>query len=218
MPITGYSQNYASIIYLPLVMEMNSEALSTGVLAVIITIPSLLALMMIVLTTTIIVILVHKRRTYMQGTQDETYYSTVGPPLPPANLEKNMSYGGNLEYLRIADKEQCHHDTDDSDQFYEKITEKCADTSIHHQPTDSEQIVTAPVNENAAYCPTSTATAVDPEIQTEENVAYSQKLVEANENIAYGTNIAIAPEIQTEENVAYSRKPDDNPPGPSTQT
>ena len=71
-----YSQNYASIIYLPLAMEMNSEALSTGVLAVIIATPSLLALMMIVLTTTIIVILVHKRRTSMQGTQDETYYSS----------------------------------------------------------------------------------------------------------------------------------------------
>ena len=167
-------------------MVTNSETLSTGVLAVIITIPSLLALViLIVLPTVIIIILIYNRRSTKQGTQAEACYSTVGPPLPPAKLEKNVSYEGSFGSLRIIDKEQCHHDTqsDDSDQFYEKITEKCMDTSIHHQPIDSE-IVTKPVNETVAHCPTNTATAMDPEILTEENVAYSQKLIDTNENIA----------------------------------
>ena len=194
-------------------MVTNSEALSTGVLAVIITIPSLLALVILIVLPTIIIIILICNRRIKQRTQAEAYYSTVGPPLLPVRLEKNRSYEGNLESLRIINKKQCH-DIDNSDQFCEKITEKCTDTNVNHQPTDSK-IVTIPVNENVAYCPTNTATATNPEILTEENVAYSQKLVETNENIAYGTNIAIAPEIQTEENVAYSCKPDDDPPGPT---
>ena len=67
---------------------------------------------------------------------------------------------------------------------------------------------------NVAYYQTNTATV--PEIQTEENVAYSHtELVDTTENVAYGTNIAIAPEIQVEINVAYSCKPNDNPSVPA---
>lgn len=188
-------------------MMMNPEILTTGVLAVIITIPSLFALMLLVAWTATTIVLVHKRRT-KQGAQAEAYYSTVGPPLPPAKLERNKSYEGSLESLRNTNKE---HDIDNnSDQFYDKIMEdNCTDTSIHHQPTE---IVTT--NDNVAYYHTNTATA--PEIQSEENVAYSHtELVDITKNVAYGTNIAIASEIQVEENVACSRKPNDNPSGPA---
>ena len=171
-------------------MMMNSEILTTGVLAVIIIIPSLFSLMVLIALTTIIIILVHKRRT-KQGTQAEAYYSTVGPPLPPAKLERNRSYEGSLESLRIANKE--NNIDNNSDRFYDKIT--CTDTSIHYQPIE---IVTT--NANRAYYHTNTATA--PEIQPEENVAYSHtELIDTTENVAYGTNIAIAPEIHVEEKV-----------------
>ena len=177
---------------------MNS---TSGVsLAVIITIPSLFGLILLVALTTAAIVLVCKRWNN-QGTRAEAHYSTVGPPLPPAKLEKNQSDEGNLESLRIANTKD---DIDnDSDHFYDEIAKNTStDTNMHHQTT-----VVVTTDENIAYYCTNTATAS--EIQTGENVAYSCKLHDTIENIAYRTNIAIAPEIQVEENMAYSHSFDD---------
>ena len=181
---------------------MNPEILSNGILAAIVIIPSLFGLTLLIALTVIVIALVHKRWT-KRGNQAEAYYCTVGPPLLPARLEENTSCERNLEPLRIANTE---HDIDKNpqDQFHNKIdidlteNNQRADAVIHHQPA-----VIVMTNKNVAYFPTNTATATGLEIQTEENVAYSQKFVDTNENIAYGTDIAIAPEIQTEDNVAY---------------
>ena len=140
--ISQWGHNYYSLLYTATTIN-----LTAAVLAVIITVPSLFALMLLVALTATTIVLVHKRWT-KQGTQAEAYYSTVGPPLPPAKLD-------------------------------------------YH-----------------------TNAAAAPEIQPEENVAYSHtELVDTTENVAYGTNIAIAPDIQVEENLAYSCKPNDNPSG-----
>ena len=99
---------WSQLNFIPTALTMNSEMPTAGVLAVIIIILSLFALILVVaLTTTIIVIVNKKCNSQSQGIRDEVYYSTVGPPLPPVKMEKNMSYEGSsrLEPWRIVNTE-----------------------------------------------------------------------------------------------------------------
>lgn len=76
-----------------------------------------------------------------------------------------------------------------------------------HQYDDSYNDENIPAKDNSAYC---TNIAIAPNVETEENIAYSNGLLSSStvtvkDNPAYGTNIAIAPDVETEENVAYIR-------------
>ena len=170
--------------------------------AVIITIPSLFALILVVaFTTTSIVLIIKKIKWTNRGTRAESYYSTVGPPLPPVKIEKNMSYEVRLEPWRVANTE-----VDYDDKSVQPDT-----SNLHHQHSVP---VTVTTTENTAY---GTNVATAPEIQAEENVAYnfeiddspsppqnSQSLHEEMiSSPAYATNISIAPEIETQTNLAY---------------
>ena len=201
------------ILYIAVVKNSTPAAESSGVPAVIITIPSLICLALLVTLTTTTIVLVCKRWNN-QGTRAEAYYTTVGPPLPPAKLEKNQSYEGNLESLRIANTED--------DQTTVIVTTN-EDVAYHHTNTAAaSEIQTGEdvaysselhdIIENIAY---GTNIAIAPEIQVEENVAYSCNLDDTcgpqdsscipNEDVTdmvpssvHGTNVSIsAPEIET---------------------
>ena len=187
-------------------MITGSETPTAGVLAVIITIPSLFALILVVaFTTTSIVLIIKKIKWTNRGTRAESYYSTVGPPLPPVKIDKNMSYEGRLKPWRIANTEV----------DYDNKSVQPDTSSLHHQHSVPVNVTT--INENTAY---GTNVATAPEIQAEENVAYNFEIddspspprnsqsfhkdaPEMLSNPAYATNISIAPEIGTQTNVAY---------------
>ena len=195
---------------------VNSEMPTAGILAVIITIPSLFALILVVALTTTIIVLVIKRNN--RGTRAESYYSTVGPPLPPIKIDKNMSNEGRLEPWRIANTEVDYDDRSlqPVDKICDNSTSDSDTSSVHHQHSVP---VTVTTTENTAY---GTNIATAPEIRAEENVAYNYEISadpsgprhsqssredapEMIPNPAYATNVSIAPEIGTQTNVAYVR-------------
>ena len=139
---------------------INLETPTAGMLAVIITIPSLFALILVVALTiyTAIIVLVIKRNN--QGTRAESYYSTVGPPLPPIKIDKNMSYEGRLEPWRIANTEVDYNDRSlqPIDKICNNSTSDSDTSSLHHQHSVP---VTITINENTAY---GTNIATAPEI------------------------------------------------------
>ena len=81
-------------------MMMDSETLTTGVLAVIKTVPSVFVVMILVALTATTIVLVHKRRT-KQGTQAEAYYGTEEDVANSLHTEfvdttENVAYGTNI--------------------------------------------------------------------------------------------------------------------------
>ena len=151
---------------------INSETPTAGMLAVIITIPSLFALILVVALTTTIIVLVIKRNN--RGTRAESYYSTVGPPLPPIKIDKNMSYEGSsrLEPWRVANTEVDYDDRSlqPVDKICDYSTSDSDTSNLHHQHSVP---VTVTTNENVAY---GTNIATTPEIQAKENVAYNYEI------------------------------------------
>ena len=73
------------------------ESFSSTEVAVAATIPSLFALFLLIILITVIIVFICKQRSYKQvfnnSSENRTYYSTVGPPLPSTLIvEGNIAY------------------------------------------------------------------------------------------------------------------------------
>ena len=73
------------------------ESFSSTTVVVAAIVPSLFALFLLLMLITVIIILVRNQQIYKEvlsdSTQNRAYYSTVGPPLPPVEVEGNVAYG-----------------------------------------------------------------------------------------------------------------------------
>ena len=179
---------------------------------------SLLALVfMAAFTATLIILLVHiqcRRNHSNHGTlmqTPEANYSTVGPPLPPIRIERNMSYEERV--IQTDNHSIVGHDTSNS--FVEANDNADLDNTLQSQLVLNESVETGSVPTNTSIVnmlllqrsdtetlpPECESTTSDSESIT-ERVAYLHNTQNALDNVTIPRDHG----IQTQENIAYDRQ------------
>ena len=180
-------------------------------------IPSLLAITFIVAFTVTLILLIRKKRNSQETLiEAEANYSTIGPPMPPVRIERNMSY----------EQRAVHTEATDTNSFMEANNSVVLDDIglqqllvLHEPGTESIPKRNLTVNNTSLEgepLPTEYESTSEGESNTQEyydqdqprgNITGATRRVthttEMASNPAYGTDVSIAPEIETQSNLAY---------------
>ena len=179
-------------------------------------IPSLLAITFIVAFTVTLILLIRKKRNSQETLiEAEANYSTIGPPMPPVRIERNMSY----------EQRAVHTEETDTNSFMEANNSVVLDDIglqqllvLHEPGTESIPKRNFTVNNTSLEgepLPTEYESTSEGESNTHEydqdqprgNITGATRTVthtmEMASNPAYGTDVSIAPEVETQSNLAY---------------
>ena len=170
-------------------------------------IPSLLAITFIVAFTVTLILLIRKIRNSQTSetlTRAEANYSTIGPPMPPVRIERNMSYEERAIHAEVSNPT-------DTNNFMEANNSVVLDNinlqlMLHESGTPTRNLTVNNMSFQGETLPTEHESTPESESNTQEYRFHQPRAtVTGGTKIeAYGNNIDIAPEIQAQGNVAYN--------------